>query len=653
MPPVYNAGTPVPGRERLSSSDSLNAEPPTNDPRDPRDPPNVASRRRSRWLVLAVVWIASGLFTATFVHRGWVPHDEGTLAQSAERVLRGELPHRDFDEAYTGLLTQVHAAAFRLFGTRLPSLRLVLFVSFLAFVPAVYAIALRFAPPWPAGLLALTVVAWSVPNYFASLPSWYNLFLAVFGAFAVIRHVETGRAVWLAAAGACAGLSMLVKIVGLYDVAAVLLFLAYREQVLTSGRPEARTGRPHAFLAAKIAGAGVFLALLGALWRLRPDPMSFVHFVLPGAAIGAFVVWSEWKHGRGAAGERWRGLLRLWAPFAIGAAIPVALFLVPYVLAGAVPDLFRGVFLQPFRQIGTARTPFPPFRTLAAVLPYAWLLARPPQLDRSTERKWAVLLALALGALLAFSANPDVYRLVWDSTRSLDAVAVVVGCSCLARASRSTRWTDPVLQTVFLLVCLTALVSLVQFPFSSPIYFCYVAPLVVLTLASIVFSDPRAPRLLHACVLLFYLLFAVTRANRGYVFHLGLRPEPYVAQTVLRLPRGGLRVPAADARVYEELVAAIRERAGEGGLWAGPDCPEVYFLSGYRNPTRGFFDFLGTASDSPEAFLGTLEDARVRVVVLNRAPDFSAPPGPDLRAALATRFPHAREVGKFTLLWRD
>jgi hypothetical protein len=58
------------------------------------------------------------------LHEGWVPHDEGTLGQSAERVLHGETPHRDFDDPYAGGLAYIDAAIFKFFGINLFSLRL-------------------------------------------------------------------------------------------------------------------------------------------------------------------------------------------------------------------------------------------------------------------------------------------------------------------------------------------------------------------------------------------------------------------------------------------------------------------------------------------------------------------------------------------------
>ena len=75
--------------------------------------------RAGWWLALGAAWTLSAALGAHYLKRGWVPWDAGALGQSAERVLHGQLPHRDFDEIYTGGLSFLHALAFWLFGTKL------------------------------------------------------------------------------------------------------------------------------------------------------------------------------------------------------------------------------------------------------------------------------------------------------------------------------------------------------------------------------------------------------------------------------------------------------------------------------------------------------------------------------------------------------
>ena len=67
-------------------------------------------------LPLICVMVISGSYLYGKLAYEWIPHDEGLLGQSAHRVLNGELPHHDFQEAYTGGLSYLHAASMSAFG---------------------------------------------------------------------------------------------------------------------------------------------------------------------------------------------------------------------------------------------------------------------------------------------------------------------------------------------------------------------------------------------------------------------------------------------------------------------------------------------------------------------------------------------------------
>ena len=246
-------------------------------------------------LTLAV----SAAYVGWHLRRGWMPYDDGAMAQSAERLLQGQLPHRDFDDIYTGGLSYLNAAAFRLFGTNLWSMRIALFAVFLAWVPAVFAIARRFVRPFTAAAVTLLAVAWSLPNYTAAMPSWYNLFLATFGAAALLRNMEDGRARWLVLAGVAGGLSILVKIVGLYYVAGVLLFLVFRAHALA--RAEHReSGERSTGYAVFVTGAlASFVAALTVLVRHQFHAPELAQFVLPSVLIAVLLVRNEWREQAG------------------------------------------------------------------------------------------------------------------------------------------------------------------------------------------------------------------------------------------------------------------------------------------------------------------------------------------------------------------
>src|SRR5262245_31969029 len=177
--------------------------------------PNRARLWTTSRLACALTLLASAVYFACLLNRNWIPHDEGILSQAAERILQGQVPHRDFNEPYTGGLAYLDAAAFRMFGTNLMSLRYVLFLFFLAWVPAVYAIANQLSSPWSAGAVTLLAVAWSVPNYSAAMPSWYCLFFITFGTLAILRYLRDPKAFWLMLAGAFGAFSFLMKSHGL------------------------------------------------------------------------------------------------------------------------------------------------------------------------------------------------------------------------------------------------------------------------------------------------------------------------------------------------------------------------------------------------------------------------------------------------------
>jgi hypothetical protein len=120
-----------------------------------------------------------------------------------------------------------------------------------------------------------------------------------------------------------------------------------------------------------------------------------------------------------------------------------------------------------------------------------------------------------------------------------------------------------------------------------------------------------------------------------------------------RLNRAGIRIPPGDAFDFFDLLLAIRARVPAGEyVYATPDCPEVYFLSEVRNPTRDLYEFLERPRLAVEDTLALIERYRIRLVVINREPHFSGPIDPALETALESRFPHSSVIGRFLVRWR-
>jgi hypothetical protein len=258
---------------------------------------------------------------------------------------------------------------------------------------------------------------------------------------------------------------------------------------------------------------------------------------------------------------------------------------------------------------------------------------------------------IAVLALLA-SQNRFGYTLTWQSLRAAVPVLTIGGLIAVHR-KWSTFVDQRVPQRVVLLLATAAMCSLVQYPFSAPVYFTYVAPLVIVAAVSLIVAADLLPRPILWILVVFYLLFGVVRLNGSSMFDVGVRYDRGEPIRKLELTRGGLEVPASTALEYERLVGLVQRHAGGSQyMYAAPDAPEVYFLSGLKNPTKTLFEFLDPRPTGVPQLMQALARYRVNVVAINLHPPVSAPPPPVLRAALQARYPDAVLVGQFEVWGR-
>jgi len=88
-------------------------------------------------------------------------------------------------------------------------------------------------------------------------------------------------------------------------------------------------------------------------------------------------------------------------------------------------------------------------------------------------------------------------------------------------------------------------------------------------------------------------------------------------------------------------------------MYAAPDCPEVYFLSGLESPTRHYFEYAEEPVGHTARILNALDRLNVNVIAINSAPDFSGRMPPDLKGALEKRYPHFAELDRFQVRWKE
>ncbi len=684
-------------------------------------------------MVLAAVWLACALYTLAYLRIGWIPLDSGMLAQEALRALRGQLPHRDFGEFYTGGLTYLDALAFRLFGVNLVSLRIPLYLFFLAWVPSVYFIARRFVRPLAAGAVTLLAVAWSVPNHVEAVPSWYNLFFATWGILALLRYIEsdkkcpdgfikTGQSPatagsrpdqrWLWVAGLCGGLSFLAKSTGLYFVVAGLLFLIFREQSLSGrapdGRPQesplhgttegsgapppqppprapkeavgaglvpARSPSRHAGLSYRLfvtLGLLLFLAALTGLISERPTVGDYFQFLLPLGSMVAVLLWQTWTWPSAErSGARFRKFFAMLLPLLAAVFVPIVLFGAWFAAHHALGAWIGGVFIRPALRPAWAAYGASGPGFIVGLLPAGLVLL----LGWNPQRRlppWIVPLFLVCMLAVAWK-GPAAFAFFGISLPFLVPIVALAAAFSLRRplspapvgaglaparpgtADHSRR------QMTFLLVSAAAACALIQFPFSVPTYFEFIAPLVILALVALLAGGERGGRfdpVALGSLLTFYLAFAVFLHTPGYYAEVGGPPPKPIQLETLGIPRAGaIRAPARLAREYRETIALVRAHARGEYIYATPDLPVVYFLSGLSNPTQTISDLLDPDFFDPAArdrrILSSLRNRNVNVVVLgpgNNSLAGDIPPG--LRALLDARYPESATVGNFEVRWK-
>lgn len=596
-----------------------------------------------RRLPIIVIVLAAVLIGAE-LDQGWAPFDEGTLGQTAERILNGEVPHRDFDDTYTGGLAYLIAGVFTIGGIASTTMRVPVLVFGLIWVAAFHAIARRFIPPIGAALVTIVAVIWSVPNYPAPMPSWFNLFLATFGAWAMLRGLDTRRGVWMVLAGACGGLSVLFKLSGIfYLLGAGIALIGVSFERSREQPPSSKTSR---------SGAAVVSIMLALPLIVIAVPIAGMgeaevfRFLLPLALMSVALLWREWRDGRATASERLGALLPTLGPFILGAAIPLALYAALMLSAGALAQTINGVFVKPFRRLDSSMMHPPPPAEAIYAIGIGILLALSAR--RRITTVVAIGLAVLFAAVLYWSGDsPRIYAMGVLTGWGLPLPAAAGAAWLVARDGRgSNRLTN----AAFVITAIACATLLVEFPMAAPSYLFYTFPLSLLALAVVMrlLSPAAAP--IHVVTVAFLLLFGLMRVNPGTYQTFGWRFIETNETTRLKLPRSGLRVSEADAVRYQALIGLVQSLAAGRRLWAGPDSPEVYFLSGVPNHTRTLFDFLDDPPDLP--LIDRVHAAAATLVVLNTRPDFGPAPDQATVEALRAEFPNVQAVPGFLVFWK-
>jgi hypothetical protein len=594
--------------------------------------------KRERRAAVALLILAA-VYLAWFVPRGWVPFDEGMIGETAEWVLRGALPHVDYQEPYTGGLTWLYAALFGLVGVDLVNVRWLLYGASSLSLVVIYAVLRRFLAPLGAALATWVALAWSFPNYFAGLPSWWLLICALGCVWALFRHIETDGLRHAALAGLLAGCAIIIKQTGVYVLLAVVTSLL----VGTRERPAAGAVRGlDKWLRFGVCACAVVFAAM--IMRTRLGPSEIAYLLVPIAASSLALTSPRMV----AFGSAFRSRL-LAVSLACGtAALPLIVLLVPYVVSGHLGEFVAGTVLLPQKRFTFASGGMPPLVQLVpGVAIVIGMLPLPSRLSAHETRvlniaRWVLVSGLAAAGFWSALAH----QVVFGSVRAVAALLPTV----IAAIVLSGRMTDDRRRRLlFACSSMLAWASLVQFPAGLPAYLCYVMPLAVIAAVAAAEVAPSIPRPGVPAWTALLLIFALFSMNRGYAGTIGVQHLVYRQDVPLNLEKAHLKVRRDHADAYRRLVALVDAHAGTGDVLAGPDCPEVYFLTNRLNPSGVVFEFF---SSSAGDFFDADKRAAAKVIVVNGEPEFSPAVKDSVVAQLRVDFPFGEQVGPFEVRWR-
>lgn len=555
---------------------------------------------------------------------GWLPHDDGYLAWSAERVLNGEVPHVDYDEIYTGGLSYLNAAAFRLMGPSLLALRIPLLALFFAFLACVYAVCRRgMGREWAATTAAIVVCLGPLLTP-TPMPTLYNLYLGMLALYCILRYAESDRVHWLAFSGLLTGISVLVKVSGLY----VLMGSAIAIFAVTS----ARTKRER-IVRSFVLGASCIAATILILPAFTVS--RFVLLLLPlyvvAWAVGRLQPWYKDSEAR-------RAVPALIA-LGLGFFLPILLYAGLFAWNGKLAQLLTGLGGMIGAISGQLHLDAKPLATLLIPIGMALvvvLLARSVG-SRGVGAQSCVIFLFVVAWYLLHARS---LLLVIHHIDSWMVVIAAAAVGWMLRTAQIENWNRHLAVVV---LSFAACFQLAKFPSANQWQDAYSLPLAVIALVVVTMGLPRRVRLVVLTVLVsFGVVLGIARMGN----------QIYSSATVgLRIPsielggdRAGIDVPVV-YWYYNEVNSAIDN---EQTLFASPDLPEVYFLNAQSGVGRSVFPIITEAIRPGDSEISRYEEAAPDVVVIETAPPVSTR-DPDLERRIVADCGSGAPVGRLLL----
>ncbi len=541
-----------------------------------------------------VALLATSCLLYAYHDQFWYPPDEGNYAHVAQRILAGETLNLQVQDVHPGYISFVNAAALRVFGADLVSLRYPIVLAGLAQAAVLFFVFPR-QDPWRAAVASIALTALGAIQFLNPTAHWYCLALVtmLMAVLGTTRgpHLQSARL--LLAIGLLIGTIILFRqLTGFLVGIGALAFLLWDAGERAARRRAALLGRA---LAATMAVA------LAAYLALATDISGLVLFgVWPLALLGRLASRPQASN---------REVARIAGTVAAGmalAALPLAAY-----------HLWHGSVQAWADDVG----------------PAAVALTR---LDFFERNNFAALIYHAARQMVTTPSVPAILNgFYWVTLPLLAAVNGFVVLRRIGRAGSTAAL--PVMPT------LAVFYAVVSVHFQIPVYLYYSAGL---SLASLLWLAPHASPLAARASVAVALVLAVT----GVYFQAGqpasrgiagiLRGDRVLSMRASTLPHNSLRIDPEEGRRYASLVELIRREVPAGeAIFAVPSNAELYFMAERRNPFRFYNTALGVRSDEDLALVErTLRDDPPRLVTFNRDDKYNTPRSLRIMETVRTRY---------------
>jgi len=158
-----------------------------------------------------LVFISCVSYLCVFLRYSTLEPDEGIVLQGAERILRGELPYRDFFSFYTPGSFYLVAGLFRVFGDSFAVARLSLAITGAACSVVTYSLARRVCSQGFALFAAALATIAGVAYRFLVLHNWYSTLLACLALYSAVRFLESCKPAWIFSTGSFCSLTAMFE----------------------------------------------------------------------------------------------------------------------------------------------------------------------------------------------------------------------------------------------------------------------------------------------------------------------------------------------------------------------------------------------------------------------------------------------------------